>query len=380
MRGIVMILMAGDHASSAFNANHLVTDTVFLYNPQHELGALPFACRWITHLCAPTFLFLAGVSLALSILRKTQKGVSSVAIDRELLTRGLIILSVDLLLVNWFWEPAYFLLQVMYAIGLALILMIPLRRLSPPLVAGIALLTLASSELFVGDQLQVPAEPSAIVRTFLMSFGVIDTPVEAFALFGRLGIPDKIAVVYPVVPWWAMMALGWAFGRYLVRDAKAARLRWSPARLLMICGFTALAVFGALRLINGYGNMHLLRLDHSLIQWLHVSKYPPSAAFAALELGLMALILSALFQVQARCRARIQPRNPLLLFGQTAFFFYITHIVLLEAGSRVLGMHMQRGLLETTIATILSLLILYLPCRWYRTYKAEHPESVVRFI
>ena len=100
LRGLVMILMASDHASGAFNAARPVTDSVYLYDPQQQLGAIEFIYRWLSHLCAPTFLFLAGTALALSIERKKKRGISASTIDRELLIRGLLIFGVDLIILN----------------------------------------------------------------------------------------------------------------------------------------------------------------------------------------------------------------------------------------------------------------------------------------
>jgi len=174
-----MVLMASDHAAEAFNAGRLAADSVFLYDPRQMLGTLQFANRWVSHLCAPTFLFLAGTSLALSIERKTQRGVASSRIDRDLLIRGLIILSVDLFIINLFWEPGLLLLQVMYAIGLAMILMVPLRRLPTSLLIIAALVVLVSAELFLGDEIVVPFEPAPVAGVFLMRFGVIDMPIES---------------------------------------------------------------------------------------------------------------------------------------------------------------------------------------------------------
>ena len=133
MRGIAMILMATDHASAAFNSHRLVTDSSMFYAAGTPLPWLDFLFRWASHLCAPTFLFLAGVSLALSVDRRRASGVSEAKIDRDLLLRGLLILLVDLTIISWIWTPGSILLQVMYAIGLSMILMIPARRL--PLVA-----------------------------------------------------------------------------------------------------------------------------------------------------------------------------------------------------------------------------------------------------
>jgi uncharacterized membrane protein len=367
--------MASDHASETFNVGRLVTDSIFSYDPGQELGVLQFANRWISHLCAPTFLFLAGTSLALSIDRKKRCGIRSSAIDRDLLIRGLIILSVDLFVINWFWLPGTLLLQVMYAIGLGIILMIPVRRLPTALVVAVGLIILASAELFLGDQVTVPFSPPAIAGTFLIRVGVIDT-----SFFSRIGLVDTITVGYPLLPWAAMMMLGWSFGRYVLSRPDRSGTHWSPASLLLVCGGVALAVFALLRGMNAYGNMRLLRLDNSWIQWLHVSKYPPSLTFATLELGLMALILSALFRWQHVLSSETRNRNPVLVFGQTAFFFYIVHILVLEVAARALGMHHKHGLFASSLATILVLAILYPLCLWYRQYKTAHSGTWVRFI
>jgi len=380
MRGIVMILMASDHASGAFNAGRLVTDSALFYDPQQQLGWLQFLYRSVSHLCAPTFLFLAGTALALSIERKIQRGVSSSTIDRDLLFRGLIILGVDLFIINWFWVPEFFLLQVMYAIGLAMILMILLRRLPTLLLVAVALIILIVNEFLLVDQFMTPLEAAPVARTLLMQMGAIDTGLESVGLLAWIGVPDKILVIYPVLPWLAMMALGWALGRYLLESSKESVSRRSPGKLLFVAGFFAVIIFVVLRWLNGFGNMGLFRLDNSLVQWFHVSKYPPCLAFVALELGIMSLVMSGLFRLQNIRGARISSLNPVLLFGQTAFFFYVAHIIILEVGARVLGVYHQLGLLESTIATIVALIILYPLCYWYRSYKQEHPRSLTRFI
>ncbi|MEN8145902.1 MAG: hypothetical protein ABFS14_13265, partial [Gemmatimonadota bacterium] len=141
-----------------------------------------------------------------------------------------------------------------------------------------------------------------------------------------------------------------------------------------------MALFLALRALNEFGNMRLLRLDGSLLQWLHVSKYPPSLTFTALELGIMALILALLFRRQEALGQRVKTRGPVLVFGQTAFFFYVAHIFFLEISSRMLGVQQQLGLAESTIATILVLGLLYPVCLWYRGYKSSHPRSFARYL
>jgi len=362
MRGIVMVLMATDHASGAFNSNRLVTDSPFFYKPDTALPYLDYIYRWVSHLCAPSFLFLAGTALALSITRKEQKGASSSGIDRDLFTRGLIIIAVDLLFVNLFWVPGLMLLQVMYAIGCAMILMIPMRRLGAGWLVLIAVAVLVGSELFLQPELVITGGPTAILSSFLVSVGIV----------------GKVLVGYPVLPWWAMMALGWGFGHYLAGgDGEKSR---SACRFMFIAGVVCLAVFGLVRGLNGFGNMELFRLDSSMIQWLHASKYPPSISYVAMELGLMALVLSCLFLIQRSVGDNFSSRNPILVFGQTPFFFYIMHILLFEVSARTLGIYQQNGLIASLAATAVVLAVLYPVCIWYRSYKAAHRGSWLRFI
>jgi uncharacterized membrane protein len=375
MRGIAMVLMASDHASNAFNAGRLVTDLAFFYEPGQVLDPLQFGFRWISHLCAPTFLFLAGTSLALSVERKQQRGVSSRTLDRDLLIRGLVILGVDLLFINWFWAPGMLMLGVMYAIGMAMILMVPLRRLPTPWLIATGLVALITSELFLPDTLRVPFALPEVLAALLVGGGDFVVPIDSIEMLSRIGLVDTVAVAYPVLPWWGIMALGWGFGRYLLRDDR----RWSPARLMGVCGCASLVLFALFRGFNAYGNMRLLRDDGSWVQWLHVGKYPPSITFATLELGLMALVISGLLVLQRFLGEKIRYRNPILVFGQTAFFFYVAHIFLFEVTARALGMYHQRGLGHAVIATLVGLLVLYPICLWYRRFKAIHPQGWTRF-
>ncbi|NBQ69502.1 MAG: DUF1624 domain-containing protein, partial [Nitrosomonadaceae bacterium] len=98
LRGIVMILMALDHASWFFNSQRIFADSVLLYEPGAQFAADQFFTRWITHICAPTFLFLAGTSIAISNFQRRQQGMNGAVIDRELLLRGAFIALLDIVL------------------------------------------------------------------------------------------------------------------------------------------------------------------------------------------------------------------------------------------------------------------------------------------
>lgn len=429
-----MVLMAIDHASLAFNGGRLADDSWFAREPGAELPAAQFFTRWITHLCAPTFVFLAGTALALSFERRRLAGARDRALDLHLFKRALVIMAFELL---W-WSP--FGLQVLFAIAMGLICMIPLRRLSTRtlLITALSILFLYEAVfwgiMYLGG---VTADMIREVTSFPIPEGEFDQEamneaaadirnlgwMSVFTPFFHPGLLVKIGpiplwVQYPFVPWLGMMILGWLLGRYLVQQSVApasspdgargstidvpagvpAGARGStidvPAgapggaprssmpveRLLVISGLLALGLFVLFRAWNGYGNMLLPREDFSLVQWLYVNKYPPSLTFALLELGLMALMLSGFFWYQRNLKGPIRNRNPLLVFGQTAFFFYLIHMHILIFSGLALGMFMQQGLGAAYLAALGVLILLYPVCLWFRRFKARRPKGWVRYI
>ncbi len=355
MRGLVMVLMAIDHASVVFNGGRIAGDSAALYDGS-ALPLAQFLTRWITHLCAPTFVFLAGTALALSTESRLARGESASEIDRHLLIRGTFIVLLD---VVWMTTLASrtLLLQVLYAIGFGIVAMVPLRRLRPTVLFGAGI-----SWFMVGE---------------LVTRAVWDVSDLApnFVVAGLVGIYryQGIAIMYAALPWLAMMMMGWGFGVYL-RSRETA-----PIHELVLAGLASLTLFVLVRGFNGYGNMGLFRLDGSFAQWLHVSKYPPSLAYASLELGLMALCLAAFF-VGARY-VSVRERGPLLVFGQTALFFYLLHFPLLAIGGLAIFGKMGRASLAATyIAASAVLLVLYPVCLRYRRLKRAHPKSVLQYV
>ena len=145
-----------------------------------------------------------------------------------------------------------------------------------------------------------------------------------------------------------------------------------------MAGVISLIVFFMVRGFNQYGNMLLYRYDHSLLQWLHVSKYPPSLTFSALEMGLMFLILAFLFTWYRNRNA--SDANPLQVFGRVPLFFYIIHVHLLATAAWVLNLHRASGLIETDIATVVALLVIYPLCLWYSRFKQARPNSLLRYL
>jgi len=132
--------------------------------------------------------------------------------------------------------------------------------------------------------------------------------------------------------------------------------------------------FIAIRYFNDYGNMFLYREDNSWQQWLHVSKYPPSASYILLELGLMSVILALMMMVEKRIGVR--PNGVLLVFGQTSMIFYLVHRLSLEGSATFGGLRHFADINVTYLVTLVLLILLYPFCLWYRGFKAVHAQSI----
>jgi uncharacterized membrane protein len=358
MRGLVMVLMAIDHSSDAFNGGRLFTDAARMWHPGAPLPAAQFLTRWITHICAPTFLFLAGTSLAFTVSRQQASGDPPAATDRYIFVRGVVIAAFELWVSAFVMPPGKFVFQVLYGIGSAYILMVPLRRLPDRAAPFVALFLIATSELMVGLAVR-NGMPTSLPPMLLLTGGS----------YGRL------VIAYPTLHWLAILLLGWSWGRRLVKVPAA---RTTAGRDLVRAGVAALVLFVVLRALNGYGNMRLLRDSWAPLQWLHVSKYPPSLTYAALELGLMWVTLAALMRLEPRIGVR--PDGVFLVFGQTAMFFYLVHRLCFEIPATYFGLRGAGGLPTTYLVAGVMLVALYPACRWYRAVKTAHPDSFLKYL
>ena len=152
-------------------------------------------------------------------------------------------------------------------------------------------------------------------------------------------------------------------------------------KTLLLCGLTALLLWSYIRSANGWGNMGFLRDDRSVVHFLHVSKYPPALTYSLLELGLMALFLVLFLRHERRMSGSVRRGNPLLVFGQTALFFYMLHFILLGLSAMVIGGGMmQHGLREAWLAAAGCLVVIYPICIAFRSVKQRHPKSILQYI
>lgn len=347
LRGFVMILMTLDHASAAFNGGRTMSDSAFLFPAPAALDPAQFVVRWITHLCAPSFVFLAGAGLALSVVRRQRAGQPTAAIDRDIVLRGLLLVVLD---VAWMsWTPRLDLsvieIGVLSAIGASMLAMVVVRRLPPSIVLALGIAIIVGGEVLV-----TRLDPNDALAAATMTSGYI----------------GRVLYMYPVIPWMGILFVGWALGHRIAGPGMTSR-DW----LMLALG--AALVFVVLRGANTYGNEHLLRRDGSWIEYLHVSKYPPSLTYVTLELAIAFALLSVFWRWK-------MPWTPIVVLGQTALFYYLLHIHLLKLSAAALGMFKNRGLGTVLVAWLAVLVVLYPLCLSYLALKRRHPRSVLRLI
>jgi uncharacterized membrane protein len=297
LRGLVIALMVLDHVRDFFHYY------AFRFDPTDPLktSATLFATRWVTHLCATTFVFLAGVS----ILFQKANGKAPGALGSFLLKRGLWLILLEVTVITFgfnFAEPLIF-LQVIWAIGASMICMSVIARLSPPavLAIGVALLGLYP---FVVPATADAQGAAAIIRMLTIAPGIIPgTPILAF---------------YAFVPWLAVMCLGFGLGPIFRR---AREERGQP---LLAIALGLLAGFVLLRALNGYGDpapwSPLPTVAQTVMSFLALSKYPPSPDYVLATLGVSLLLFLALERLRG-------PLATLLLaYGRTPLFTYLCHL------------------------------------------------------
>jgi uncharacterized membrane protein len=310
----------------------------------------------VTHLCAPVFVLLAGASLALSAeKRRGQPGQT-----RFIVTRGLLIAALDPLWMSLGFAGYHaWIFQVLFGIGAAMVCMAALRRLPSAVLVALAVAIQAFGEL--SARVHPEAQPWRALWIFLFSGG------QPF---------NRTFVAYPLVPWLSIMMLGWVLGRWLLEP----RTQLARARALLAVGLGLLLLFLAVRRADGYGNWNLHRDSFDWLQWLHVSKYPPSITYTALELGLGFCMLAGFMALDDPALPR-RAFAPLKLFGATAFFYYLLHIHLMALAELVLSLDTHRdGLAKTWLVAALVLALLAWPCVLYQRYKRAHPDGWTRYL
>lgn len=371
LRGLLMIVMALDHTRDYFSSA-----TVDATDPLNSWPAL-FFTRWITHLCAPGFVALAGASIYL----QRRRGLSAASMAKKLVTRGIWLIFVEVAIVSFgiFFTWHFHFLQVIYAIGGSMIVLAALQFLPTQYVAAYGFAIVFLHNLL--DRVQPPqlGLPAALWKFFIMPGPFLD--------HGRLWILD----VYPILPWSGVMALGYAFGAIV--SLPPARRRLRSVQL----GAATLILFTALRLTNAYGDpipfRHLATHTQTAMSFLQLSKYPPSLQYICATFGIL-LLLFALFDAALERRWLPRALGVVEVYGRVPFFYYVPHfyilhilaLVVLMCATQTIHVHPPQPMFNPPIpAAAFSLPIVYLiwlsvvaslyfPCKWFAGVKARRRD------
>jgi uncharacterized membrane protein len=350
LRGLVMLLMLVDHVREFFYLHAQVSDPV-------NLAATPpglFLTRAASHVCAPVFLLLTGLSASLY----GRKHGSRAATSAFLVKRGLFLIVLEVTLVNLAWTgsllPPVLYLQVIWAIGLSMLALAALLWLPRPVLIGAALAIMLGHNALDGIVL-TPDQPGYALWSVLHQRGMIPLPWGA------------ARTSYPVLPWIGVIAAGYALGALYAPGVDPALRR----RRLVALGLASLMAFLILRGFNGYGDPHPWQAGEDgaagALSFINLTKYPPSADFLLATLG-PGLLLLALFE-----RLPERRLDWLAVFGGAPLFFYLAHLWALRLaydGLAALDLTGASGRIEAgapwqiwPIAAAFAL-VLYPACLW----------------
>ena len=304
LRGAVMIVMALDHTRDFI---HIGAQS---FSPDDLARTTPaiFFTRWITHFCAPVFMFTAGLGAFLWAQRRAGAG----QLSRFLATRGLwlIVLELTVLRLGMFFNFDYSLvmLLVIWGLGCCMIGLAALVWLPFPVLAGFSAALILFHNLLDGIQAQQLGSAGWLL--LLHQIGTV-----------RIG-GHVFLIAYSLIPWVGVMAAGYCFGRVFLLDA--AQRRKIPIRL----GLGLIVAFLLIRGLNVYGDPRPWSPQRSalftLMSFLNCTKYPPSLSFLLMTLGPALTIMGLIENV------RLKTGNPLLVFGRVPLFYYILHLPLIH--------------------------------------------------
>jgi len=364
VRGAVMVLMALDHVR------------VFAGVPAGGPTAALFFTRWVTHFCAPVFIFLAGTA-AFLYGRKVQ---SRPALAKFLAIRGIWLVVLELTVLRFGWtfnfDYANFTFAgVIWVIGWSMIVLAVLVFLPTAVVTALGVAVIALHNAFAP---MVGEAPSWLMRILYAGW--------SFPAGGA-----NVVVLYTLIPWAAVMATGYGFGAVMEKPPAARR------RICLTLGLGCIALFVVLRATGVYGDPRPWARDAGVLQFLATAKYPASLQFLLMTLGPMFVVLPLLENARGRVARWLE------VFGKVPFFYYVLHIPLIhvvavlislvrtpESTGWLTGNHpmlpadvppgYQWSLPLLYLVTALVVTALYFLCRWYARVKAERPRGWMRFV
>jgi len=359
VRGLVMVIMALDHVREFFSyTSYRATDVT-------QASVFLFFTRWITHLCAPTFVFLSGISIYLYFnkvgdLKKT---------SAFLLTRGLWLIVVEVFIISFILTQGYqlTLLEVIWTIGCSMILLAALIWLPRWFQLCLSLAMIAGHNALppIGE---VSSANMLLALLHNAPFFVANPP---------------ILVAYTIIPWVGVMLLGYIIGSWFINQPQ------TRDTFLLRSGVGALMFFIVLRSLNLYGDPSPWDFQergsiYTLLSFVNITKSPPSLLFLSVTLGIACLLLVVVNKFS------VGVKRVLTTYGRVPFFFFVVHLALISATSyawtyfsfgKALNLSFtsakdwptsyEPSLWRTYLVWLVLVIILYIPCRLYTQYKSK---------
>jgi uncharacterized membrane protein len=374
-----MAIMAWDHVSGFWNRWH--------HGGEGVLGAKPdfvnlkwFLARFVSHYCAPTFVFLAGTVLAISSYRRLGRGESQASISYHMIIRGIVLLALAYLSVSpAFGAPRYY-FGVLACIGVCFILFSVLRLLPRNVILLGSLCVILFQEYL--DLSFIPLTPNWgwYLRVIIHEPNSLRPPYTG---------------LYSIIPWIGVMGLGWVFGAFLnnLSNEEIIQLK----KPLLYTGIASKVAFFLVRWNNGYGNL-LFRtgsqvvdplgnvweiektLSEKIIDWMYISKYPPSIAYLLWTLGGMCIMMYIGLRLENDHNYNNGLTGAILAYGRNPLFFYIFHLWLYKLKLPGALRTPVLPMFPTLILWFVGLYVLWWLCIKYEKLKRKHPRSILQYI
>ena len=375
LRGVVMIIMALDHTRDFFHAEGMTGDPTNMATTTPAL----FFTRWITHFCAPIFVFLAGTSGWLQASKKSKKELSFF-----LITRGLWLILMELTIINFsfFFDPHFVVtgLQTIWSIGISMVILGGMIWLPVPVIFITGLLIVFGHNSLDFYEKGFKEAPG-------IWYSLVHQP-GFYHLWGN----HNLLILYPFLSWSGLMMLGYCFGKIISNADERQR-----NKTMLILGAVVIVFFMALRATNMYGDPDPWSKQKdsvfTILSFLNTHKYPPSLLYMCMTIG-PALLFLAIFS-----KARNKLVSIISVYGRVPFFYYIIHFYLIHLISAICffvrGHSFAEGIksglpgfnpnfvepgegfsLWIVYAIWLGVIIVMYPvCKWYDRYKSAHRDN-----
>ncbi|TWR26379.1 DUF1624 domain-containing protein [Mucilaginibacter pallidiroseus] len=374
LRGAIMLIMALDHVRDFLHIGGQMVDPTDMRTTYPVL----FFTRWITHFCAPIFVFLSGISAYLAGTRRTKQQLLGF-----LVKRGVWLVFVELVIITLAFSlnPLYnaFALQVIWAIGMSMILLGLLIWLPARVIGLIGLILIFGHDIITNLKPLPNTTEDVLIKVLFTAKGTIFFLDKSHIIFD----------LYAILPWTGVMLLGYFFGTVYKNEYSAANRK----TILLYSSLTALVLFITLRLINQYGDPAPWATQknsiYTFMSFLNVSKYPPSLMYCCLTLSAGLFVLALTEKAVNKLAAFLK------VYGSVPFFYYVLHFYLIRFLNVIvffaMGFKTSQIITPNTpflfqppgfgfnlasvyVVWLIVILLLYFPCRWFSNYKKTHTQ------